>query len=434
MMDALRRILVCAASAAVGWQAWGAERAPDVKQAVAESVSLLVSLQEASPDGDGKGEPSEWPYEGVYRTRGEIPIGYRIGGTAICASALVQAPGYEADATRRAAVERATRFVLDGRRERLMDPAERDGAGYDVRGWGYTYALRYLMTLERAGHAPEEMADEVKAAIGWYIDAIEQTEIPKVGGWNYAGSNRKGEPYPMSPFMTAPTLQALFEARQAGHDVDAEVVERALDALERARTPVGSFVYSGSAQRRSESVPGSVGRMLASETTLLLAGRGSVDRVRGAVDAFIVHWEHLDRRRQQQGTHVPPYGIAPYYFYYAHYYAAQAIEQLPEVERPEYRRRLQELIFRNRLPADKEQPGAGAGSAGGWNDRVFPRSTNYGTAMCLLALLEPEAPAPANWLRTVEAPADAAAGNDASMPRSTPREPAQPRALEETDR
>jgi hypothetical protein len=77
--------------------------------------------------------------------------------------------------------------------------------------------------------------------------------------------------------------------------------------------------------------------------------------------------------------------IAPYYFYYAHYYAAQAIELLPATERPEYRRRVQELIFRTRE------------DDGSWNDRVFPRSAAYGTAMATMSLLMPETEKPAEW-------------------------------------
>ena len=34
---------------------------------------------------------------------------------------------------------------------------------------------------------------------------------------------------------------------------------------------------------------------------------------------------------------------------------------------------------------------------GGWNDRVFPRSENFGTAMTIFALLAPTAHAPAGW-------------------------------------
>lgn len=32
-----------------------------------------------------------WPYEGVYRVNRNIPVGYRIGGTAICCQALMYA-------------------------------------------------------------------------------------------------------------------------------------------------------------------------------------------------------------------------------------------------------------------------------------------------------------------------------------------------------
>src|SRR5690606_29023599 len=109
------------------------------------------------------------------------------------------------------------------------------------------------------------------------------------------------------------------------------------------------------------------------------------------------------------------------YFYYAHYYASQAIEQLPEAERAEYRRRLHELVFANRLREDRETPGEGAGKAGGWNDRVFPRSTNYGTAMCMLAFLEPQAPPPAMWLKAEATPAEATAPSDPPSAAGEPR-------------
>jgi hypothetical protein len=186
--------------------------------------------------------------------------------------------------------------------------------------------------------------------------------------------------------MTGPSLQALFQARSQGFDVNPEVVGRAVAALERARTTTGSFVYAGDAKPDNpEAVPGSVGRMLVSETTLYLCGKSTIANIRGAVDAFIVHWEWLDKRRAQNGTHIKPYMIAPYYFYYAHYYAAQAVEMLPEKERAEYRRKINNLLFSVQL------------EDGSWNDRVFPRSKNYGTAMAMMALMMPDSPPPAPW-------------------------------------
>lgn len=368
----------------------------DIDAAVVRSVEIILSMQE----GEGK---DRWPYEGVYRVDGHIPIGYEVGGTAICATALMRAPGFDVDEARRGAVARAARFVSGSITHPLMSIDEYD-AGYDVRGWGYTYGLGFLLELKSRGAVAAEDAGAVEQAIAFFLDGLRRTEIPGVGGWNYARPRGRDRPAPPSPFMTAPTLLALFEARRQGYDVDDGVVSRALDALGSARADTGAFVYAGSAgEGRRDAVPGATGRMLASEVVLFLAGpgpdgrpRSSIAHLRGAVDAFIVHWEWLDQRRAQPGTHAPPYAIAPYYFSYAHYYAAQAVELLPEAERGEYRRRINDLLFRVRL------------EDGSWNDRVFPRSAGYGTAMSAMALLMPRTPAPACWLPAARA-ADPAA-------------------------
>lgn len=348
---------------------------------ISEAITRGVDLILAGQEGDSK---AEWPYEGVYRVGGQIPIGYRIGGTGICARALLLAPGYADDSRRHEAVLRATKFIIEGASHPLMSWDYQ--GGYDVRGWGYTYGLAMLLQLKAVNAVPKEMSEQVEKTITGFIDSIQRTEIAKVGGWNYARGPGKDAVSPPSPFMTAPTLQALFQARKLGYAVDDAVVNRALDTLSAARTPSGSFRYAGiDGDKSNEPVPGAVGRMLAGEVTLHLAGRTSVTNIRGAVDAFIVHWEWLNKRRAQQGTHMPPYSIAPYYFYYAHFYAAQAVELLPENERAEYRRRINDLLFSTRSPN------------GTWNDRVFPRSANYGTAMSIMALMMPTAPRPAEW-------------------------------------
>jgi hypothetical protein len=347
---------------------------PDVAR---RSVELILKLQQ----GDGA---AEWAYEGVYRVGGEIPIGYRIGGTSISARALLAAPGYGEDDERKAAVLKALDFVSAGMAHPLMDPA--GNRGYDVRGWGYTYALDFLCAIKRAGAVPEGRGEAVEKAIVFCVDAIVKIEIPKSGGWNYARGPRPEEPAPASPFMTAPTLQALIDAAALGFVVDGAVIERGLKSLEGSRAESGVVVYSGEASERTrDRTPGAVGRMLCVEVTLAQGGRGSTAGIRGAVDAFIVHWEWLNKRRAQRGTHEGPYQIAPYYFMYAHYYAARAVELLPQSERAEYRRRVNDLLFSVR------------GEDGAWNDRVFERSSAYGTAMATLAVLMPSLPAPATW-------------------------------------
>lgn len=373
------------------------DRRPDdpkrIAEAVAKCVELLLTKQEDMENPKAAADVSaEWPYEGVVRVQGLIPIGYRIGGTAIACTALLRAPGYAEDPKRQAAIARAVKFICDSTKHPLMSVDDWNG-GYDVRGWGYSYALGFFLELKNAQQVPaepKETAEGVESTIKWAIDALNRTEIKGVGGWNYNHTPGRDSSCPSSPFMTGPTLQYLFEAKRQGYAVDEGVIARALDALERCRGSTGSFAYAAEKPtnpERPEPVPGAVGRMLVGEVTLYLAGRSDQSRLRAALDGFLAHWDALDARRAKPGTHEGPYSIAPYYFYYAHYYAAQAIELLPkgarDQDRKDYRRRLAALLFSVQL------------EDGSWNDRVFARTSNYGTSMAAMSLLMPATPAPA---------------------------------------
>jgi len=376
-------------------------KAPDARavlDALKRANVLLVDAQEAfapKPAKPKNGDtiaptkksalPREWPYEGVYRVGGDIPIGYRIGGTAIVATALIEAAGGEPEGAARQSIEGGLDFVLEALDDPRMSPEF--VKGYDVRGWGHAYALGFLLRLRAANLVPKKRVADVEAAVDMLVARLQVTEIGARGGWNY--SRPAGDDSDASTFMTASTLLFLFEARQQGETVDEAVVERALKTLEDARIATSAFQYGSkkSAQtgRGGEEVPGSIGRMAVCEIALHLAERGSVERIRGSIEAFFEHWQHLEDRRAQNGTHVPPYQVAPYYFFYAHRHVAQAIEFLPEAERPALREKLYALLWQVRE------------KSGGWNDRVFPRSESFGTAMTVMALREPSMPRPAGW-------------------------------------
>jgi hypothetical protein len=350
-------------------------------EAIKKGIEVLLKLQQ------GK-DRAEWPYEGVYRVAGEIPWGYRVGGTAIVVSALTEAPGYSDDKPRQAAVARAVKFICECKDQPLLSVKEYDG-NYDVRSWGHIQAVYTFARMKQMKLIPEDQAKDVEDAVAFYLDAIQQLEIPRSGGWNYARPAGRDTPGAPSTFMTSSALHALFEAAKAGYKVDPAVVNRGLDFLDKARAASGAIMYAGAAkageEKLSDAVPGATGRMTASESTLLLAGRGSVANVRASVDAFIVNWDWLNKRRVQTGTHLPPYMIAPYYFMFAHYYAAESVELLPKAEREEYRRNINELLFSVRS------------EDGSWNDRVFERSSAYGTAMAMMAVMAPDRQPPARW-------------------------------------
>ena len=131
---------------------------------------------------------------------------------------------------------------------------------------------------------------------------------------------------------------------------------------------------------------GATARAAVCETTLMLAGRGDAARHAAAVRLFFEHWVDLAVRKSQRGTHIPPYGIAPYYFLFGHMYCAQAVEQLADEElAAECREKMRVMLARS-IEAD-----------GSWNDRQFGRSAGYGTAMALLAMHMPRLPQPHKW-------------------------------------
>lgn len=325
---------------------------------------------------------SEWPYEGVYRVRpdGRIPSGYRVGGTSIVALALLDAPIPESRAKEtKAAIDRAIRFVLD----RLSnDPTlvPEPQTKYDVRGWGHIYALAlFLRVTEKNAIDDGLLLKKVEGMIPHLIQCLEIGQVAR-GGWNYAGRG-------VSPFMTGAALLTLFEATSRGHAVDASVIEKALDQLERARGESTAYAYSGRLRDPNEPMEGACARSAIAELALLRAGRSNDEKLRLAVNGFFTekNWQQLRVRKSQQGTHVAPYGVAPYYFFFGHTYAAIAAEHLPEAERPQYRSKMRELLWRT------------IENGGSWNDRIFPRTESYSTAMSVLSLIADRLPKTKAW-------------------------------------
>jgi hypothetical protein len=413
----MRRAMLLLAAASVAF-AQDPLRAPsdaELPAAIAESTALLVSLQENYVETEPPrtrfrsaeekkawqaarqkdlaersaqvGPVREWPYEGVYRFDGLIPSGYRVGGTAITCWALLESPGFEDDEPRRETFQRGVAFILDALEK---DPLLQSGfeGSYDVRGWAHCYGLRVLLRAVERGVLDDATAKLAERRIEALIGALEATAIPVIGGWHYARPPGADAPCSPSTFMTAPILQALFQARSQGFPVSDAVIQRALASLEKGRLETGAFQYGTSEHQTGkgfEHPAGACARMAVCETTLHLAGQGSEARIRAAIEAFLEHWDWLEKRRKKTGTHVPPYMIAPYYFHFAHTYVGQAIEQLPEKDRPALRRRLRGLYWLTRE------------NDGGWNDRVFPRSKAYGTAMAILGLMMPQMPPPARY-------------------------------------
>lgn len=332
----------------------------DVESAklIRRATTQLIKIQEA----DGA-----WPYEGVYRVRRKIPVGYRIGGTSIVCTSLLYADD-RPEST--AAIERGVAAILKDLDNELMKPDTRDA--YDVRVWGHIYALDFFCRI-RGSKRLDSVREKTDPWIPKLVEILKTEQIAD-GGWNYAGRRRHAS------FVTAPAVQALLLAKQQGENIPDSVFEKAKEVLKSSRTEAGAFQYSGTAERRPAALPGSIARSAVCESTLMLLGEGKVDHLRGAIDAFHEHWDELEKRRKKTGTHKPPFNVAPYYFYYGHRYLAQSIQFLPESEKAAATQKFVTVLLKTRDDDDT------------WNDRVFDRSKAYGTAMSVLALLNDRSP------------------------------------------
>ena len=341
------------------------------EQAIATGVEQLLKIQ----NDDGA-----WPYEGVYRVDRKIPVGYRIGGTAICCEALLYATPADHQSANDA-IARGIDLILKELKHPNMKPSQEDR--YDVRVWGHIYALDLFCRVLAENRLPT-LEKEIKPWIPKLTAAVLHQEL-KSGGWNYANHRHH------AGFVTAPAVQALLWARSAGEEIDDEVFQRAADAIARSRNQEGAFAYSGDEnEKRPALLPGSIARSANCELTLALLGLEGKDAIQFSINAFHEHWNELEKRRKKSGTHKPPYGVAPYYFYYGHRYAAQAIQRLPEANQPAEFEKLFKVFLKTRDPD------------GTWNDRVFDRSKAYGTAMVILGLLEHKAPLPAENRLTID--------------------------------
>ncbi len=255
-----------------------------------------------------------------------------------------------------------------------MEPSTEDA--YDVRVWGHIYALDFFCRLKTADRLPDQ-TEQLEEKIDWLLAALLEEELSE-GGWNYA--NRRAH----AGFVSAPALQALLWAKSTGRSVPEEVFQRGREAMLASRNEEGAFRYSGEErERRPTELPGSVARSAACETTLALLGDTQRNElINAAISAFHTHWDELEKRRQKTGTHEGPYQIAPYYFYYGHRYAGQAIALLPEKDRETAYARLAQTLLKTKEDDDT------------WNDRVFDRSRAFGTAFSVMALLGDRVPLP----------------------------------------
>jgi len=181
-----------------------------------------------------------------------------------------------------------------------------------------------------------------------FVAQLERNQVPE-GGWGYYDDPiYSRRPKWGTSFSTALVLPTLRDALELGWLGDARVIERAQRYVQSCALPGGAYSYSLDpipALRGGEHInliKGSLGRTQVCNWALARLGDPRVppERLRLGLEAFFEHHRFLDVARLRPVPHEAYYQNAGYFYFFGHYYAAQAIECLPESEREAWHRKL----------------------------------------------------------------------------------------------
>jgi len=363
-------VILAAAGLALALAAPNSRLQEDVPLAIREGLEFL--LEQQNQDGSWGGTKNATFTSGFAN-----PATYRmwqIGTTALATRALLELgrrPEHEA------AVSRGLDF--------LMANAEpKRPADWDVdNNWAIIYGLDAVSrALQHPAHAEGPLGPKLREAGEKLLVGLRKYQSPR-GGWGYYSDSIAGwRPDWATSFTTAVAVLSMQEAKAAGLEVDEKMYAAGVRSLERARLPNGAYDYEVQAlprHMRLESinqVKGSLGRIQVCNLALYRAGSTiGVEDLKWGLEQFVKHHKFLDVARNKPIPHEAYYANAAYFYLFAHYYASQVLEELPDDERAGFGRFIQSGILKTR-----QESGAM------WDFWIASNTKPYGTAFGVMGL------------------------------------------------
>lgn len=215
------------------------------------------------------------------------------------------------------------------------------------RGPMYGQGFATLFLAEAVGMSRrKDLDDKLRLAVGLILRAQNQQ-----GGWRYTP-----EPLDADLSVTICQMMALRAARNAGVFVPGEAIRGAVDYVRRSQNNDGGFMYQ--LEGGESRFPLSVGAIVALQN----AGQYKGEEIEQGY-RFV---------QPRIGENLSPQ--LDNYFFYAHYYAAQAMWQRGGDAFDDYYQRISQVLLGMQTPS------------GVWRDILGPL---YGTAMATLILTTP---------------------------------------------
>lgn len=350
---------------------------PRSREQVAAAIDrgIRFLLTDQRPDGSW-GSAEQTKDLNIYAPVPGAHQAFRAAVTSLAVAALIET-GDKSDSVQ-AAIDRGQNWLLDNLPKLRRNSAD---ALYNI--WAHGYGIHALVRLEQRRPDDADLNERIRTAIAGQIELLERYASVD-GGWGYydfrAHTQRPASD--STSFMNAAVLVVLWEARELKVDVPQKLVDRAIAATLRQRKPDGTFLYGEYLKWHPmmdiNRPGGSLGRTQACNVALRLWGNELItDEIETRwLDYLFARNLWLDLGRKRPVPHSSFYAVAGYFYYFGHYYAALAIEQLPAGERA---RHYDQLVARL-LPL-QEKDGSW------WDYPLYNYHQQYGTAFALMALV-----------------------------------------------
>jgi len=320
-------------------------KTPDVPQTLTPAeaeVSLNAAMAFMVRTQNDNGSWASGTIEGVHDTGYSVASFYdwQVASCALACMALMEA---EETPERLEAMRRSLRWICTSRLPKRGSDWDNDTMWAAL--YGTVLCVRATSDPRIAG---TELGDLVEERGRAFVDLLVRNQVP-TGGWGYYDD----PPYSQRPkwatsFSTALVLPALEQAEALGWLEDREVLQRAIRYVRRCKLPNGAYEYDLRPIPRApmgesiNDVKGSLGRIQVCNWALFSCKDDSVSvqDLRTGLEPFLTQHKFLDVARMRPIPHEAFYANAGYFYFFGHYYAALAINELPEPEREAWHARL----------------------------------------------------------------------------------------------
>ena len=260
------------------------------------------------------------------------PNSWDVAATALCMYALMEHQDIE-PYRQVIALEKGLKAMISGiTKARTSRCCTHSVIPWDSKVWIPHYCL---LTLARAyNHSLfKDRKKWIQQTINELTHDMEDWQTKDVGGWSYA--RVRGGGYTSISFVNALNILAFEEMKRYKIKFSSDCYKSTVKALKDMKKSQGNFVYGTGVVTKADSVPGSCGRTPLCELALYVANESSQENLEKAIELFFKYRDELEKVRKttsKRGGHEGKYLIAPYYFYFGHYYTALCAYYLKDHE------------------------------------------------------------------------------------------------------